>query len=176
MIIYLVILSAILILFNIKSLKKEKLKTGFSSILKVEEETVTDSTVEMIKLRKDLSETIVELQREIVDLKEEVNYLKYKITDERVQNSSIKVNTIVSDEYVKASDSEIKTYNKSLNIYNEKKSEEPKQNNDNKKENENLERISEIKKLINKGLSDDEICKKLSLGKGELLLIKGLYN
>lgn len=175
MIIYLVILSAILILFNIKSVKKEKLK-GFSSILKNEEETVTDATVEMIKLRKDLSETIVELQREIVDLKEEVNYLKYKLTDERVQSKNIKLNTLVSDEYVKASDNEKKTYNKNLNTNDGKKSEEPKQNNDNKKDIENSERVLEIKKLIKKDLSDDEICKKLSIGKGELLLIKSLYN
>lgn len=175
MIIYLVILSAILILFNIKSVKKEKLK-GFSSILQNEEQIVTDATVEMVKLRKDLSETIVELQREIVDLKEEVNYLKYKLTDERVQSKNIKLNTLVSDEYVKASDNEKKTYNKNLNIDDGKKSEEPKQNNDNKKDIENSERVLEIKKLIKKDLSDDEICKKLSIGKGELLLIKSLYN
>ncbi|MGL4452547.1 MAG: hypothetical protein ACRCTZ_15385 [Sarcina sp.] len=175
MIIYLVILSAILILFNIKSLKKEKLN-GFSSILKNEEETVSDSTVEMIKLRKDLSETIVELQREIVDLKEEVNYLKYSLTNEKIKSSEFKINTVVSDEYVRATEFEKKTYSNNLNIKDVKKSEELKENNDNKKENENLNRVLEIKKLMHKGLSDDEICKKLSLGKGELLLIKSLYN
>ncbi|MGL4655913.1 MAG: DUF6115 domain-containing protein [Sarcina sp.] len=174
MIIYLVILSAILILFNIKSLKKEKLKNGFSSILKNEEETVTDTTVEILKLRKDLSETIVELQREIVDLKEEVNYLRYRIKDEKIQSSE-SFNVLVSDEYVKASDDDREIYTKALNK-NSTKSEVKKENNDNKKENTNSNKIKEIKSLINQGLSDDEICKKLSLGKGELLLIKGLYN
>ncbi|MGL4761267.1 MAG: DUF6115 domain-containing protein [Sarcina sp.] len=171
MIIYLVILSAILIIFNVRSRKKEK-SNGFSDILKNQEETVTDTTVEILRLRKDLSETIVELQREIVDLKEEVNYLKFKMKQEKLETKESKLSVLDLDEYVQSSEEEKTKYNKK----SDKKSEVKNHNVDNKEECKNSSSITEIKKLTKQGLSDDEICKKLSLGKGELLLIKGLYS
>ena len=36
------------------------------------------------------------------------------------------------------------------------------------------EKQKKVKVLLDKGLSDDEICEKLSIGKGEILLIKNL--
>ena len=35
--------------------------------------------------------------------------------------------------------------------------------------------VEEVKKLIEQGVSIDDICKILSIGKGEVLLIKDLY-
>ena len=40
---------------------------------------------------------------------------------------------------------------------------------------ENSVKIDEIRKMLDKGLSVDEVAEKLSLGKGEVLLIRGLY-
>lgn len=72
-------------------------------------------------------------------------------------------------------------------IYSIKESIEEKSNNnsellkedfDNNKEdsiNYEIGKASEVIKLEAEGFTDEEICNKLNLGKGEVLLIKGLY-
>ena len=36
-------------------------------------------------------------------------------------------------------------------------------------------KTEKIKELLNEGLSEDEICHRLSISKGEVLLVKDLY-
>ena len=40
---------------------------------------------------------------------------------------------------------------------------------------DNKTKTDRIKQLIKEGYSDEEICNKLSVGKGEILLVKGLF-
>lgn len=157
MIIGLVIISGILIFFNIRAIKKEKSKS-FDNILKDKECTVDKNDIEMIKLRKDLSETIVEIQRDMVTLKDEIEYLKF-------QNYELKNQLLNEKEKKDKNSSKIKDENFEENL----------KQNDNKVDDSKASKINEVKRLIELKKSDEEICKLLHIGRGELLLIKGLY-
>lgn len=41
--------------------------------------------------------------------------------------------------------------------------------------NKEISKSEQVRRLEEQGFTDDEICSKLNLGKGEVLLIKGLY-
>lgn len=171
MIIYLVIISAILIILNIKAVgKKVNNKNSFDEVLNCNKEKISDFTVEMIKLRKELSETVVELQQDILSLKEEIGVI----------NKRISANENLAEPYLH-NKIDIDLEQDVINEINIKKnetydglSEETKILDDNT--NSSLNKVKEVRKLLNEGFSDDSICSKVGIGKGELLLIKGLYN
>lgn len=159
MIIILFLIALTLIIINIKAIKSED-KNNFENILINKEQSTNKVDIEMLKIRKDLSETIIELQREIVDLKEELRLLKL---------ANINSNNL--DFY--------NNDNKNVHIKinnNSQDSEEIIKKDDNKlKENKNTSNVLKVKNLIELGIDDDEICRRLQIGKGELLLIKDLY-
>lgn len=158
MIIILIIISVILITFNMRGLKNNN-KESFNNILNEKEKSINKNDIEMIKLRKDLSETIVEIQRDMLNLKEEIEYLKF-------QNYELKS---------KGLNNKVDINEKDFAIIKDKNFEEIKKENDNKEENNKTSKINEVKKLIDLKKSDEEICSMLHIGRGELLLIKGLY-
>lgn len=147
-----VLLAICLIIVNIKAIKKDD--KSFGNVLKYKEKNVTDVNLEIGQLRKDFADTILDLQKQILALQETVEELK----DEKSKNED----------------------NKSVKI--DEKTEE---NNEIKtllsQENGVIDDINKgsksqkIKELLDMGLSDSEICEKLSLGKGEVLLVKNLY-
>lgn len=159
MIIILFLIALALIIINIKAIKSED-KNNFENILINKEQSTNKVDIEMLKIRKDLSETIIELQREIVDLREELRLLKL---------ANINSNNL--DFY--------NNDNKNVHIKinnNSQDSEEIIKKDDNKlKENKNTSNVLRVKNLIELGIGDDEICRRLQIGKGELLLIKDLY-
>ncbi|WP_084748520.1 hypothetical protein [Clostridium mediterraneense] len=159
MIIILFLVALALIIINIKAIKSED-KNNFENILINKEQSTNKVDIEILKIRKDLSETIIELQREIVDLKEEVRLLKLA-----------HINSNNLDFY--------NNDNKNVHIKinnNSQDSEEIIKKDDNKlKENKNTSNVLKVKNLIELGIEDDEICRRLQIGKGELLLIKDLY-
>ncbi|MGL5633665.1 MAG: hypothetical protein ACRCX8_08185 [Sarcina sp.] len=167
MIIYLVIISAILIILNIKAINKKDDKNSFEKILNSNKEGISDFTVEMIKLRKELSETVVELQQDIVLLNKDVGDIKRKI----YSNEILKENSLISERLEQNVINDInikkdKTYDdlpEAVEIFNDNT-------------NSSLKKVEEVKKLLSQGISDESICTKLEIGRGELLLIKGLYN
>ncbi|MBU5488380.1 hypothetical protein KQI77_09575 [Clostridium sp. MSJ-8] len=135
-----------LIIVNIISIKKEK--RPFNSVLKYKEENMTEVNLELAALRKDFAETILELQTDIVELKKRIDILEGKETI-AIQNSE--------QEPILNSSKDINVKDDVINDINmDSKS-------------------NRIKELIDLGLSDDEICEKLSLGKGEVLLVRNLY-
>lgn len=159
MIIILFLIALGLIIINIKAIKSED-KNNFENILINKEQSTNKVDIEMLKIRKDLSETIIELQREIVDLKEEVRLLKlaninsnnldFYNNDNKNVHIKINNNSQASEEIIKKDDNKLK-------------------------ENKNTSNVLKVKNLIELGIDDDEICRRLQIGKGELLLIKDLY-
>ena len=112
---------------------------SFQSILRENERDLSDYKFELGVLRKDIGESLNELQQEILDIKKALNLFDEKdlinedIDDTKVQNS-------INENYYKES-------SKTLNI----------------------------RELLEEGLTDEEISEKLSVAKGEILLVKGLY-
>ncbi|MPL99960.1 hypothetical protein SDC9_46182 [bioreactor metagenome] len=152
------LIGIILIILNVKAIKKED--KSFENILNREEmNNNRDYDVEIISIRKDLAETVLDLQKEIEELKKSLNHIKnkkevddnkknidnYKKEDsEHILKEDIIENDIVSE----------------INF-----------NNEEKLQNDKME---SVKSFLENGLTDDEICEKLSIGKGEVLLIKSL--
>ena len=155
--IFIIILGIILILLSYRNIKKED--KSFEKILEREENTtVRDYDVEIIKIRKDMAETVLELQKEIEDLKLSIISIKksYSKDDNKTNIDNLSVNEIKLEEEVI---SNINFSNK-INV----KIEEPLRS----------EKQNKVKVLLDRGFSDDEICEELSIGKGEILLIKSL--
>lgn len=127
-----------LIILNVKSIKNEKNKNlNFSEVLKEKENNISDVEVKVIELRREIAETILELQKDIEDIKELVKVDEYKTikpTQVNVENTKddITMNEIKGD------------------------------------------KSRQVMELLHNGLSDDDVCKKLNIGKGELLLIRKL--
>lgn len=145
--IIIIIFGICLIIVNIISIKKEK--RPFNSVLKYKEENMTEVNLELAALRKDFAETILELQTDIEELKRRINLLEEKDAID-IQNSEQKP-------ILNSSSNSIDVESDVINDINmDSKS-------------------NRIKELIDLGLSDEEICEKLSLGKGEVLLVRNLY-
>lgn len=148
-----ILIGIILIILNVKAIKKED--KSFENILNREEmNNNRDYDVEIISIRKDLAETVLDLQKEIEELKKSMNHIKNK---KEVDDNKYNI-----DNY-KKEDSE--------NILKEDIISEINFNNKEKLQNDKME---SVKSFLENGLTDDEICEKLSIGKGEVLLIKSL--
>lgn len=150
--ILIILAGVLLIYFNYKGLKKED--KSFLSILHNEEENISDTDLQIGKLRREFSETILELQKEIIELKvvKQYNYPKdnnYQLEDNTNDESYTKIDALLDDE---------------IDIAQE----------ENETENQVISRMNVIKDLIDKGYTDEDICESLSMGKGEVLLIKSL--
>lgn len=155
---FLIIIGIILIVLNIKTLKKED--NSFENILRNKEEKIENYEVDMAQLRREFSETLIELQREIYELKAELT--KFKNNEYKKELHSI---------YEGSSEESLKEEidQESMEIL--------KHNSEEKTSNSQLvaDKVNNVHKLMEAGLNDEEICEELGIGKGEVLLIKGLY-
>lgn len=153
-----ILIGIILIILNVKAIKKED--KSFEKILNREEmNNNKDYDVEIISIRRDLAETVLDLQKEIEVLKKSLNYIKnnkevddnkYNIDDYEKENSEIILEEdIIGNDVISE-----------INFNNKKKLQNDK--------------MESVKSLLQNGLKDEEICEKLSIGKGEVLLIKSL--
>lgn len=75
-VILLLFIAVVLIVLNVNAIKKEK--KSFSGTLKDKENNMQDYEIEIGKLRRDLSETVLELQQEIEALKAERKTINLK--------------------------------------------------------------------------------------------------
>lgn len=129
MVIILLIIGILLIIVNIKAIKKEE--NSFHNVLKYNEKDISKIELEFGQFRKDIAESIMELQKEIYQLKGVSSEQEIEKTDEDGEN-------VISE----------------INFQN---------------------KTERIKKLLDNGLSVDQVCKELSLGRGEVLLVQNLY-
>lgn len=144
----LILIGFIFIVYSYISMKKEKNldinddkkeDNSFKSILRNNERDLSDYKFELGVLRKDIGESLNELQQEILEIKKALNLFNGKdlINEDRYDT---KVHNSINENYYKESS-----------------------------------KASNIRELLKDGLTDEEISEKLSVTKGEILLVKGLY-
>ena len=143
----LIVIGVILVVLNYKALKKDE--TSFSDMLKYKQKDMTEVEVEIGAIRRDIAESLTELQKEILDIKQYIN-LNNNIED-------IKENLEIDEELIS---NNLTSIDEEVDVINEI---------------DNKNKTAVIRGLISLGLNDEEICEKLSLGKGEVLLVKDLY-
>lgn len=150
-----IIIGIILIFLNLKAITKED--KSFEKILAREEvNNNKDYDIEILKIRTDMAEIVLDLQKEIEKLKLALNSIKkIEIQDDNIIKTNNKNEINLDKDII----SEIDFSNKIESI---------------KSESFQSEKQRKVKLLLDKGLTDDEICEKLSIGKGEVLLIKSL--
>lgn len=145
----LILIGFIFIVYSYISMKKGKNldinddkeeNNSFQSILRNNERDLSDYKFELGVLRKDIGESLNELQQEILEIKKALNLFNEKdlINEDRYDT---KVHNSINENYYKESS-----------------------------------KASNIRELLKDGLTDEEISEKLSVTKGEILLVKGLYN
>lgn len=155
--ILIVLIGIILIVLNVMTLKKEN--KNFNGILNNKEKNLTDVQLQIGALRKEFGETIFEIQCDLKELREENSFLRSEL---------LKSNGKYFDN------------RKELNIEEHHNIDNGKSLKLQCKDKEKLDSLSDdkvdkIKRLLDEGLTVDELCKKTSIGKGEVLLIKRLY-
>ena len=172
--IILIIVGILLIVFNYIAIKKESTSfeiqdherirnknNSFDNILNKSKDELNDYKIELGMLRRNVAESLTELQEEILEIKKYLNIVKNEDSlydyNKEIENNSI---NNIDDDIV----SEINFKNKSIsskinhtdNLSDSKKTES-------------------IKELLQQGLSEDDVCRRLSISKGEVLLVKELF-
>lgn len=149
----LIFIGLILVILNILSIKKQN--KSFKGVLGNAIENTHDYDIRIGELRREFSESILELQSEIMGMKK---MMKKNNNNEIIQKNTSYLEEVHDIENIKEN-------------YEENKSEiiiDGAQNN-------NSEKVESIKRLFMEGLSLEEISEITHLGKGEVLLIKDLY-
>lgn len=192
----LITIGLVLIIYNYRAIKRENeikqeengLNISFQSVLQDSKEELNDYKMEIGILRKDMAESLTELQEEILEIKNNLNKLKNneKIYENKdnLENSNF-LNETYIDEQDNEDSNEImqEQITEVHNIENEM-SENVIANAEADKEviceinfsgNVDSNKTQNIKKLLKEGLTEDQICHELSVSKGEVLLVKGLF-
>ena len=146
----LLVIGIALIIVNIKAINRKE--NSFQDVLKYKEENMSDVQMQIGQIRKDVAESLTEMQQEILELKKRLQ--KENINDK--EEDKIHKESIVKDEdfdrkVLLDGDEEV------INQIDYK------------------DKAQRIRELLESGLTEDEICSKLSIGKGEVLLVKGLF-
>jgi len=161
----------VLVILNVLSIKKQK--KSFNGALGNAIENIDDYDIKLGEIRREFSESILELQSELMDIKEIMeknntwNKNYHPQQDERNYNFEKIEKTQPLNTY-----SEVVKYNEEIEKINDENKnkiiiDEPIARTSTK--------VEEIKRLFSEGLSEEEISEILHLGKGEVLLIKDLY-
>ena len=143
----LIVIGVILVVLNYKALKKDE--SSFSDVLKYKQKDMTEVEIEIGAIRRDIAESLTELQKEILEIKQHINF------NNNVED--IKENLETDEELIS---NNLTSIDEEVDVINEI---------------DNKNKTEVIRELISLGLNDDEICEKLSLGKGEVLLVRNLY-
>jgi len=176
--IFLIIIGAALIFLNVRAIKKEK--HSFQGSLHNAEIDMNEVDVRIGELRREFTEDIAELQIEIEELKEALGKQK-AFKDNEASNEENKVKNKEEKNSKKKNEVEnnIETGNKVNEVNKDGKKDVVKDKADKfekSKGNENKNvKINEVSKLLESGLTTDEVSHKLGISKGEVLLIKELY-
>jgi hypothetical protein len=200
---FLMLIGVSILIIGIKRNKKEKVT--FTNILHKEEIDIDDIDIVIGELRMEFSSTILELQKDVMVLSEKVDTFTRinqpgisPISIENIEKEkpvknvdSIKDKTIDMD--IEQIEKEVPPTGINIEKVKSPKVVSPKKNKStkaaveqikdevspkdyvNENENKNSSKISVISELFDKGFSIDEICEKVQMGRGEILLIKELY-
>ena len=152
MTIIILIIGLSLIVINFRAIQKDE-KVSFEDVLSKKQENISDLELKIAEVRKDMAESILDIQQEILELK---NSLNMDENNDKGNNSGKKNST---------------------NNYNEKESELSYLLNADSDVIDNINKSSKTKRieeLLENGFKDDEICEKLQVGKGEVQLVREL--
>ncbi|CUU50202.1 hypothetical protein [Clostridium beijerinckii] len=200
----LLIIGFSLIVYNYRAIKRENniskendaLDISFKSVLQDSKEELNDYKMEIGLLRRDIAESLTELQEEIIKIKIDLKELK-NVEEGYENKEDLEIQDFldkydIDDSINYGEDRE--DYKKSKRLYIVDDSimdldEEYTESLTDADIDEEIGVISEInfsdsadsnktqsiKGLLNAGLTEDEICRELSVSKGEVLLVKGLF-
>jgi hypothetical protein len=156
----LIFIGLILVILNVLAIKKHN--RSFNGVLGNAMGNINDEDIRIGELRREFSESILELQSEIIDIKR-IMGTNIELHNNSNNNNNNNNNELHETSELPKEDSEI--------MYNKKEiiTAEPNIS------NSNSEKIQKIIKLFEEGYSEDSISEMLHLGKGEVLLIKDLY-
>jgi DNA-binding transcriptional regulator YiaG len=177
MIFLLFFIGSILIILNVRAIRKEN--NSFQFKLNNAGNDMGEFEVQMGALRKEFSETILELQIEIQNLNRDFNNYTSKINateiTEEISKEQIDMYDINKEEVTTNENETInKEENQKVKTTQNKKIKKTSQSK-NENNTANSVKINEIEKLVDQELTTEEIAEKLGIGKGEVLLIKQLY-
>ena len=158
--IFLLLLGIILIIINIKAVKKDD--KSFKNVLQYNKEDMSEATIAIGQIRQDVAESLTELQQDILEIKARLS--KLEANSNNLDSSKEKGFTIDAERMEEVDRNEL------LDLEALVAKDEAIINEVDKKT-----KTDRIKQLIKEGYSDEEICNKLSVGKGEILLVKGLF-
>jgi len=191
----LLVLGFVMIIYNYRAIKRENevkhgddsLNVSFQSVLQDNKDELNDYKMEIGLLRRDIAESLTELQEEIFGIKNKLNRLKVrdKIYENKLDLEDkyyIDENDININENSKLND-EKEEVNEEKHIFDEvdKSIFIDQELNDgiiseiNFSEKADSNKTQRIKKLLKEGLTEEQICHELSVSKGEVLLVKGLF-
>ena len=192
----LIIIGIVLIIYNYRTIKREHtiepkddtLNISFQSILQDNKEDLNDYKMEIGILRRDIAESLTELQEEIVDIKNNLNKLKdngelYKNEENKHFLDENEVDSEIMNKYNEEKDKEAEKINKidqiigieDENLLFDQEAEDALNPKIDFSEKEESSKTQRIKKLLKEGLTEEQICHELSVSKGEVLLVKSLF-
>ncbi|HEY8890016.1 MAG TPA: hypothetical protein VIM70_07150 [Clostridium sp.] len=169
----LIFIGLILIILNVLAIKKQN--KSFNGVLGNAIGNIQDDDIRIGELRREFSESILELQSELMEIKE---VMKVKEHMEKNYSSINKNYQSKQDESKKLITIDVAQQDKDTNKIIIDEFKQVKNNNKimfDGSHNNSSEKVNEIKRLFNEGSSVDEVSEILHLGKGEVLLIKDLY-
>lgn len=146
MTIFLIVVGLLLIFINTRAILKDK--NSFGRTLNDKENNIQQFQIEIGQLRREFAETFIEIQNEVQEIK---NKIPVSIDD--LENNK-KIEALID------------------NTENDNKAISKKDCPLNRKNNI---RVNEIDKMMQSGMSIEEVSERLQIGKGEILLIKELY-
>ncbi len=168
--IVLIFIGIVLIVINYRAINGER--KSFSGVLKNQDNISKDYDIELMAIRKDMAESILDLQKEIRELREkiveeenlEINSIKnMNILDDKIEET-ININNTISEDIISE-----------INFNNIKTNDNSIEETINIENNDKYNNMELVKNMIKLGHSDDEICKELNVGKGEVLLVRRLF-
>ena len=194
----LLIIGVVLIVYNYRAIKSEQqdkredssFNISFQSILQDSKEELNDYKMELGLLRKDMAESLTELQEEIFDIKKDINRLK-NISEMYENKEGLENNYPIDEKEI-----DITINEPDIRSEEEKIDADKIENNDYEIDESTIldseindgviseidfspkvdsDKTASIKKLLSEGLTEEQICHELSVSKGEVLLVKGLF-
>lgn len=165
--IILLIIGSVLVIYNYRVIiRKNKIKQedrglnfSFQDILQDNKDELSDYKIEIGRLRRDIAESLTELQEEIIEIKDNFNKLK---NNEKIYGD---IKDIESSKEGIIGGNSSHDLNYQDDVISEISFSEKVDSN----------KTQSIKKLLEDGLTVEQICYDLSVSKGEVLLVKGLF-
>jgi hypothetical protein len=200
----LLIIGFSLIVYNYRSIKRENninkendtLNISFQSVLQDSKEEFNYYKMEIGLLRRDIAESLTELQEEIIKIKIDLKELK-NVEEGSENKEDLEIEEFldkydIDDSINYREDTEDHKKSKRLYIVDDSIMELDEEYTEsltdtdideeigviseiNFSESADSNKTQSIKRLLNAGLTEDEICRELSVSKGEVLLVKGLF-